>query len=72
MLVVFCALRAKIISMQEYRAYAISSDGQIKQRIDLFRANDEAATERAKVLVDGHDVELWRLERKVAEFKAKH
>lgn len=29
----------------------------------------EAAKERAKLLVDGHDVELWDGARKIAEFK---
>jgi hypothetical protein len=31
--------------------------------------DDEAAKERAKLLVDGHDVELWDGARKIAEFK---
>jgi hypothetical protein len=58
--------------MQEYRAYVVGSDGHIKLRVDLFCANDDAAIERAKALVDGHGVELWHLRRKIAEFKAKH
>jgi hypothetical protein len=58
--------------MQEYRAYVIGSDGHVKLRIDLFCADDDAATERAKALVDGHDVELWQLGRKIAEFRTKH
>jgi hypothetical protein len=54
--------------MQEYYAYVIGPDGHIIQRIDLICANDGAARERAKQLVDGHNVELWRLDRKVATF----
>ncbi len=33
--------------------------------------NDEAAKEQAEQLVDGHDVELWHLNRRICEFKAK-
>jgi len=60
--------------MRQYRAYVIGSDGHVRLRVDLFCADDDAATERAKTLalVDGHDVELWQLGRKIAEFKATH
>ena len=43
--------------MQEYRAYLIGPDGHIFQRTDLVCADDEAAKESAKRLVNGHDVE---------------
>jgi hypothetical protein len=42
---------------------AISSAGLI------WCADDYAAKERAEQLVDGHDVELWFLDRRIAEFK---
>jgi hypothetical protein len=58
--------------MQEYRAYLIGSDGHIIQRADLICADDETAKERAKQLVDGHDVELWQLGRKIATFSYRH
>jgi hypothetical protein len=58
--------------MQEYRAYFVGPDGHVQLRVDLICADDDAAKERVKALVDGHDVELWRLGRKIAEFKAKH
>jgi hypothetical protein len=57
--------------MQEYRAYLIGPDGHIQDRIELVCADDDAAKERAKALVDGHDVELWQLDRKIADFKAR-
>ena len=57
--------------MQEYRAYSIGPDGHIFQRTDLVCADDEAAKESAKRLVDGHDVELWQLDRKIAMFTHK-
>ena len=35
--------------------------------IDLIHADDEnAAKEQAQRLVDGHDVELWQLDGKIA------
>jgi hypothetical protein len=36
--------------------------------VDLFCENDEAAKKRARQLVDGHDVELWQLDRKISVF----
>jgi hypothetical protein len=58
--------------MQEYRAYLIGPDGHIQQRIELFCVDDDTAKQRAKALVDGHDVELWQLDRKIADFKARN
>ena len=55
--------------MQDYRAYLLGPDGRIKNRIDLVCENDEAAKRQAKQLVDGHDVELWQLGRKIGMFK---
>jgi hypothetical protein len=37
--------------------------------VPLVCETDNETIEKAKQLVDGHDVELWRLDRKVAEFK---
>jgi hypothetical protein len=47
-------------------------DGHILNRIDLLCAADDEAKDRAKQLVDGHDVELWQMGRKIAEFKVRH
>ncbi|WP_044536408.1 hypothetical protein [Bradyrhizobium sp. LTSP885] len=57
--------------MQDYRAYVIGSKGRIRRRIDFLCDNDEAARHRAENLVNGHDVELWQLNRMVCELKAK-
>ncbi|MET4199970.1 MULTISPECIES: hypothetical protein [Bradyrhizobium] len=54
-----------------YHAYLIGSDGHIQQRIDLLCDTDEEAKGQVEQLVDGHDVELWHLNRRVCEFKAK-
>jgi hypothetical protein len=58
--------------MQEYHAYIMGSDGHILKRIDLFCANDEVAKECAKQLVDGHDVEVWQSDRRIAAYQRDH
>jgi hypothetical protein len=55
--------------MPEYRAYLLDRDGRIKHRVELTCEDEEAAKERAKLLVDGHDVELWLGTRRVATFR---
>jgi hypothetical protein len=50
----------------DYRAYLIGPDGHIQSRVDLVCEHEEVAKERAKQLVDGHDVELWQLDWKIA------
>lgn len=55
--------------MREYQAYVIGEDGHIVQRIDLTCADDDAARERAKALVDGRAIELWQSDRKIATFE---
>lgn len=55
--------------MQDYRAFLIGPDGRIADRYDLWCSDDEDAKERAKQLVDGHDVELWHRDHKIATFK---
>jgi hypothetical protein len=57
--------------MQGYLAYWIGPDGHIIRRADLFCADDEAAKERAQRLADGHDIELWQLDRLIATFPRK-
>jgi len=44
--------------MAEYRAYLIGSDGHFCDAVDLVCADDTEAIEKAKQLVNGHDVEL--------------
>jgi len=56
--------------MQDYRAYILGPDGHIQNRVDLVCEDDEAAKELTKKLVDGHDIELWQCDRKIATFKA--
>jgi hypothetical protein len=61
--------RLGLAKVNEYRAYILGPDGHILRRIDLFCVDDDAAKKRAKQLVDGHDVELWQIDRRIAEFK---
>jgi hypothetical protein len=44
-------------------------DGRIKNRVEFYCDTEEAAKERAKQLVDGHDVELWRRDQRIATFR---
>jgi hypothetical protein len=57
--------------MAEYRAYIMTDDDHNISAINLECPDDNAAKEHAKQLVDGHNVELWQLGRKVATFKHK-
>jgi len=45
----------------------IGPDGR-QSRIELICIDDHDAREHAKQLIDGHDVELWQLDRKIAKF----
>jgi hypothetical protein len=58
--------------MPEYRVYIIGSDGHFIEAVPLICPDDETAQEKAKQLVDGHDIELWHRDRKVAAFKRQH
>ena len=58
--------------MKEYRALVLSFEGEVLQTIELICATEEAAIERAKLLVDSHPVELWQGPRRIARFGPKH
>jgi hypothetical protein len=57
--------------MPYYRAYIIGRDGHFERAIDLDCVDDKAAMESAKQLIEGHDVELWQRDRRIAKFDAK-
>ena len=46
--------------MADYRAYTVDHDGHFIGIEPLTCADDAEAIEKARQLVDGHDVELWR------------
>lgn len=53
----------------DYRAYILDGDGRITGVHQLDCANDEEARETAGQLLDGHDLEVWHRERRVARLK---
>jgi hypothetical protein len=56
--------------MAEYRAYTVGNDGHFSG-CELFVCGDDAeAIELARQLVDGHDIELWCLERMIIRLPA--
>jgi hypothetical protein len=55
-----------------YRAYVLNKDDSIRLAIDLYCEDDDTARDRAQQLVDGHDVELWRGERKIGRLAPPH
>ena len=55
--------------MRGFRADIIGHDGHIVCRVDLFCAGDDQAKDRAKLLIDGHPVELWDGDRLIVHFK---
>ena len=57
--------------MHEYRAYIIGPDGHVQSRVDLRCKDVAEAFEQAKQLADGHDVELWQLDRQMGTVKAQ-
>lgn len=57
--------------MRDYRAYVIGPDGHVKDRFEFWCADDAEAEERARQYVDGHDIELWHQDQKIAEFKLR-
>jgi len=57
--------------MPDYRAYLVDADGHFYKSVVLDVPDEAAAIEAAEQLVDGHDVELWQRDRKVAKFEQK-
>jgi hypothetical protein len=58
--------------MKEYRAYLVGPDGHFVGFEPLVCASDSEAIEKAKRLVDGHDVELWSGPRFVTRLEHKN
>jgi hypothetical protein len=56
---------------EEYRAYILGLDRHIEYRVDLMCKDETEARTRARGLADGYDVELWRQDQKIAEFKSE-
>ncbi len=58
--------RSRPSSVVDYRVYVIGADGRLHRSVLLDCADDAEALEQAKKQLDGHDIELWQLDRKVA------
>ena len=58
-----CLLASGDPGVAEYRAYVVGHDGHFLRFEALICADDAEAIEKAKRLVDVHDVELWSGER---------
>ena len=52
--------------MPDYRAYIVGTDGHFKSSEIIVADDDSHAVRIAEKLVDGHDVEVWQLDRKLA------
>ena len=53
--------------MPEYRFYTIAKGGHIAAPPATYDLpNDKAANDKAKQLIDGHDIEIWQGTRIVA------
>jgi hypothetical protein len=57
--------------MSDYRVYIIGDDDHITTRIELDCSDDKAAIEYAKQYIDGHDIELWQRDRRIARFDTR-
>jgi hypothetical protein len=57
--------------MQDYKAYFIGHDGRFFKAIDLSCEDDSAAIAATKPLIDGHNLELWQRDRRIARSDGK-
>ena len=57
--------------MRDYRAFELGPDGQITSRFDFSARDDEAAKKQARQVASGDGLELWRRDRKVAEWRGQ-
>lgn len=52
--------------MSDYRAYIVGPDGHFKSFVVVTAHDDATAIQAAQKFVDGCDVEVWHLDRKLA------
>lgn len=58
--------------MPTYRLYLVNRENHITQAPEILTSDsDEDAVERAKQIVDGHDVEVWQGSRLITVIKSK-
>ena len=56
-------------TIKHYRAFQIDPAGHVFGCINLVCGDDEQAKREAASLVLLHRIELWRLDRRIAQFK---
>lgn len=56
--------------MSDYRAYIIGQDGHFHDFKVLDAVDDQDALKAANQFVNGHDVEVWHLDRKLGVLKS--
>jgi hypothetical protein len=59
------------LRVADYRAYAVGSDGHFVGFEPIVCDCDDQAIERAKGLLDAHDIEVWCGDRLVIHLKRK-
>jgi hypothetical protein len=57
--------------MRDYRVLELRPDGHVKSRFDLSAPDDEAAKEQAVKAASSPDLELWRNDRKISEWRGQ-
>jgi hypothetical protein len=55
--------------MPHYYAYHVDDDGHVFSRVNVHAVDDAQAIEKASALLDGRDIEVWHLDRKVGVLK---
>jgi hypothetical protein len=57
--------------MKDYRVLELRPDGHITSRFDLSARDDEAAKEQALKAASSQELELWRNDRKISEWRGQ-
>jgi hypothetical protein len=57
--------------MRDYHVLELRPDGHITGRLDLSARDDETAKEQARQAASSPDLELWRQDRKIAEWRGQ-
>lgn len=55
-------------TIKHYRAFQIDPDGHVFGCINIACGDDEEAKRQAAALVLLHRIELWRLDKRIAQF----
>ena len=57
--------------MRDYRVLELRPDGHVTGRFDLSAGDDEAAKKQARQAASSPNLELWRHDRKIAEWRGQ-